>query len=297
MDSATITGVIPLPSENHCGGDENYFVISPGVGGFPEGSVYTAVVSSFAPLLSTVDIYKDGMPTPIKNIPDPDQGHAGITFDTAGKFGNALILTTSTGIYGFNSTGTQIFHYPTPTAPNFFFLEGASVAPLSNSACPGCLYVTATDPSGAPGAILLVDPVTNPPTNSGMAPTVLATFPGLEPENIQFVTPTTCTLNGTDLSYFVSGYSTTFGSIPSTTGALFGFSQSQIATVANKALIPEETSGIIHVFDPVTLSITPFSTPQTPSGGVYQLEGSSLLGTASGACPKCNNGFPCACDV
>lgn len=279
---ATMTELFSLPVQSGCSatqGAENYFVISPGLGGFTLNAVYAT-----SPGSSTTDnVYVNGSLF-ISGILDDAPGHAGITFDSIGSFSNALIVTTPNAVYGFNSSGTQIFTYPTPNNGEF---ESATVAPLTNSACPGCLYVTG-DESGAPGVIYTVAPG----TASGTVPTLLATLPGSapsEPEGIQFITPTSCTLTGTDFSYFVSGYASG-GQIESgaaTNGALLAYTNTQIAPFAGMALIPIEVGGSILAFDPTTKAFSTFSTPVDTSGNQFQMEGNTLVACApaSGGCP------------
>jgi hypothetical protein len=225
--TATMTERFSLPAQSFttCGNAaqqsaENYFAISPGLGGFPVNSVYAT-----SPNSATTDaVLKDGAPF-ISSIADSAPGHAGITFDSVGTFGNALIVTTPTAIYGFNSAGTQIFNYTTALLSSTEF-ESASVAPNSNSACPGCLYITGDLPNG-PGAIYVI----HPGAPNGTVPTLIATLPGTapsEPEGIQFITPAVCSLNGTNYSYFVSGYSTVIDDGHSTSGALLAYTQAQI---------------------------------------------------------------------
>jgi hypothetical protein len=269
--NATV-GATPISiPEDGCA--ENYFVISSGLGGFPLNSVYATDPTSSSGGTDTV--YKDGVSF-ISGLTDTAAGHAGITFDTVGTFANALIVTTPNAIFGYDSTGAQLFKYPAPVTGEFF--EGATVAPLSNTACPGCLYITSAIPPDGGGSIFTVAP--NTPT--GTAPTFLVTVPASgEPEGIQFITAQACTFANTGLSYFVSGYATgpQVGGPISTTGALLGYSPAQLASVVGQALIPLETGGSIFAFNPNGNTFTTFSTPvpipaTTPAQ--YQLEGHSL---------------------
>jgi hypothetical protein len=287
--NATVAETITLPTTANA---ESYFVISPGFAGFTAGAVFSTNPSS----VTTDAVFKNGALF-INGIPDGRPGSAGITFDTVGTFANALIVTTPSGIFGFNSGGALLFAYPSPTG---FLLEGATVAPLTNSACPGCLYLTsesiAGGGSGPNGNIYVI----NPNTPSGTAPTLVATTPGIEPEGILFVTPRLCTLSGTNFAYFVSAYAAgdqTFTNAP-TNGALLAYSQAQIAGLNGQTLIPFEGSsghaGNIVSFDPVTKSFTPFSTP-TPipaaTPAAYQLEGASLVACAPATGCPAGQGF------
>jgi hypothetical protein len=280
--NATVAETIALPTTRNA---ENYFVIAQGFGGFTAGTVFSTNPSS----ATTDAVFRNGALF-INGIPDSNPGHAGITFDGVGTFGNALIVTTPSGIFGFNSAGALLFAYP---APANFFLESATVAPLTNSACPGCLYLTSESSAavgGGPGPFPNGNIyVIKPNTPSGTAPTFVATAPGVEPESILFVTPQVCTLSATNFAYFVSAYAAgpqIFSSTP-TNGALLGYTQSQISALSGRALIPFEGSpavaGSIVAFNPSTNGFTAFSTP-TPipatTPAAYQLEGASLV-----ACP------------
>ncbi len=261
---------IPIP-EDGCA--ENYFAISPGLGGFPANSVYATDPTSGG---GTDTVFKDGVSF-ISAVTDTAAGHAGIMFDTIGTFSNALIVTTPNAVVGFDSSGAPLFTYPAPVANDFF--EGATVAPLSNTACPGCLYITSAVPNEGGGSIYTVAPN----TASGIAPTFLTSVPAAgEPEGIQFITPTVCTLAGTNMAYFVSAFASG-GQIDqpsSTSGALLGYSAAQILPYVGQALIPIESGGSILAFNPATNTFTTFSTPvpiPAASPAVYQLEGNALV--------------------
>jgi hypothetical protein len=274
--NGTVTKTVTI-TDNGCA--ENYFIISPGLGGFPANSVYSTNPSGAA----TDEVDKDGSFF-IGGIADSAPGHAGITFDSVGSFSYALIVTTPNAVYGFNSAGAPLFTYPSPGSTEF--LETATVAPLSNVACPGCLYITTT--TGTVGGIYTVPAFAATGTN----PTWVATVPsGAEPEGILFITPQVCTLNGTNLSYFVSGYASggQRDTWPSTSGALLGYTQAQLASYVGQALIPIEGDGTIRAFNPNTNAFTVFSTP-TPipaaTPALYQLEGASLVACAPATgCP------------
>ena len=286
--TGSISETYALPENTPCTGptnsadygSENYFAISPGLGSFTLNDVFAT-----DPTGATTDaIYKNG--TLWKDgIADSAPGHAGITFDSVGTFSNALIVTTASAVYGFNSAGVQQFTYPSPGGNNL--LESATVAPLSNTACPGCLYVTLTTGT-ASGAIYTVPAG----AASGTALTfVTSTVGSQEPEGIQFVPPQLCTLAGTDFSYFVSAYSAgaQFGAYQPNNGALLAFTSAQLSAYAGQALIPIERSGSILAFNPSTNGFTTFSTPipvpaQTPA--IYQFEGSTIV-PSSASCTTC----------
>ena len=271
------------PTCTNNAGAENYLFISPGLGGFPAGSVYAT-----APIDASHDaVYKDGSLSPfINNIPDSNPGHAGITFDTVGTFGNALIVTTPSAVTGYNSSGVLQFTIP---APANVFLETATVAPVTNTACSGCLYVTSTN-QNTNGTIYSVIP-------GGSTFTKVVDTPGIEPEGILFVPPLACKLAGTDFSYFVSAYAA--GSDIDTpkgtsSGALLAYTSAQISALAGQALIPFEgnktTPGSIWSFNSATNTFAPFSTPvpiPAASPAQYQLEGASMTACTpeAGGCP------------
>jgi hypothetical protein len=270
--SASIQQIISLPT---VADSENQFAISLGQAGFTAGDVF-----STNPSTATTDaVSKNGAPF-IIGIPDQSPGRAGILFDTVGTFGNAMIVTTPSGIFGFNSGAALLFAYPAPAG---FLLESGQVAPLTNAACPGCLYVTsesiaAETGQGAPnGAIYAI----KPNTPSGTSPTLIAQTPGLAPESIQFVPPDVCTLNGTSFSYFVAAYAagSQIATPNSTSGALLAYTQAQVTPFAGQALVTID--GRIVAFNPLSNAFTPFSTPTpVPAANppVYQLEAASIIG-------------------
>jgi hypothetical protein len=222
-------------------------------------------------------VYKDGALF-ISNIPNANASFAGITFDTVGTFGLALIVTTANTVSGYNSSGAPLFAYPTPTG---FTLENATVAPLSNAACSGCLYLAARSTVLSPGAIYEIMP--NSP--SGTAPTLVATAPvgALEPEGIVFVSPQACSLKSTNLSFFVSAFAEggqRFGTF-STNGSLLGFTNAEIAPYAGQFLVPFE-NGLIATFNGSS-----FTGNFADLTATFQLEGSSIVqcAPAPGGCP------------
>jgi len=271
--SATVTKAFTLPTSTYA---VNQLALSPGFGGFAAGAIFATSPSS----ATTDAVYKNGALF-MDGIPDIRPGNAGITFDAVGTFGYAMIVTTPSSVFGFNSAGTLLFAYP---APSDFFLESARVAPMTNSACPGCLYLTS-------------ESVVKPNTPSGSSPTFVVTTPGIKPANIVFITPELCTLNGTDLSYFVAAYAAgiQIDNPSSTSGALLAYSQAEVAPLNGQALIPFEGSGsaagdaIILALNPATNVFTAFSKPiPNPPATLpaYQLEGASLVACADATgCP------------
>lgn len=285
--SANATLLFGLPQN---GNAENYFSISSGLGGFTAGAVYVTNPSSS----STDAVYKNGTLF-IAGVPDSSPGHGFVTFDTVGTFGFAMIVTTASGAYGFNSAGALLFAYPAPVG---YLLESATVAPASNPGCAGCMYLTSESVAHAgnpndttPGNIYVV----KPGSPSGMALTLAAAVPNgyYEPENIMFVPPQLCTLSGTNFSYFVSAYAAGAQRfVPSGTnsGGLLAYTNQQVAPIAGKALVPFEGSptidGTIFVFNPATNTFSQFSAPMSPASQLYQLEGASIIACSPGTgCP------------
>lgn len=267
-------GLVNSIPDNACA--ENYFFVSPGLGGFPAGSIYATNPNGVA---GEDQVLKDGSVF-IPVVPDSNPGHAGITFDTVGTFNYDLIVTTPSAITFYNSAGA-LQSSMSIAAPSGVFLETATVAPSSlNPGCAGCLYVTSTDPGGN-GRIYTVSP-------GSTTLTLAATAPGPEPEGILFVPPLACTLTGTNFSYFVSAYAsgTQINNNNATNGSLLAYTQSQISPLAGKALIPME-GGSIYSYDGVS-TFNLFNTPTVPgSSTTYQLEGASMTACtpAAGGCP------------
>jgi hypothetical protein len=272
-----------IPEEGTCA--ENYLAISPGLGGFTAGDTFVTGVSTINP--ANTEVFKNGSIKFIEPIPN-SKDHAGITFDAAGTFGFALIVTAEGSVTGYDSTGTAQFTYPTPVGTDYV-LEGAAVAPLTYGPCPGCLYVTAvlasnvdnSHPSGD-GAIFFV----NPGTVTGTPMTLWSTTPGVvEPEGLVFVENNlSCSLagaHGAAYSYFVSGYAT--GSQEdnplATNGAILAYTPAQLAPFAGQILVPDELGKIVAFSGPGV------STTFSDTG--YQLEGSTIV-----SCPSGGTGCP-----
>ena len=267
-----------IPEVGPC--SENYLTISPGLGGFTAGDTYSTGASTTSPV--NEEVFKNGSTKFVDMLPASNH-HAGITFDTAGTFGSDLIVTAEGSVNGYDSTGTLKFTYPAPTS---YVLEGATVAPLTYGACPGCLYITAElasnvnnpNPTGF-GAIYTV----TPGTPSGSPITFWSNTPGPEPEGLVIVgNNLSCSLSG--YSYFVSGYATA-GQIDnpkSTNGAILAYAPAQLAAYAGQFLVPNEGSlngpGVISAFSAPGVS-TVFSTT------TYQLEAATILECPSAGCP------------
>jgi hypothetical protein len=270
--TATI-GLVDSITDSACA--ENYFFISPGLGGFPAGSIFTTNPNGVA---NEDQVLKDGAIF-IPAVPDSAPGHAGLTFDTVGTFNYDLIVTTPSGITFYNSAGA-IQSAMTVAAPTGVYLETATVAPSSlNPGCAGCLYVTSTNP-GHNGIIYTVTP-------GSTTLTLAVTAPGAEPEGILFVPPLACKLTGTNFTYFVSAYASgsEIDNNNATNGSLLAYSQLQTSS-AGKALVPFE-SGSIYSYDGVS-TFTLFDTPLVPvTNAGYQLEGASMTACtpAAGGCP------------
>ena len=286
VSGSTGTLVSPIPEIGPC--SENYLAISSGLGGFATGDTYATGVSTMNPADEAV--YKNGSLF-IDGLPATKQ-HAFVTFDTAGTFGNDLIVTLEGEVRGYNAAGTMKFTYNLPASGPLYALEGATVAPMTFSYCPGCLYITGelasnvnnSGPTGF-GAIFVVPAGT--PSGSSIA--FVSNSPGVEPEGLTFV-GNACSVDG--FQYFVSGY----GTVPdidnptSTSGAILAFTPTQLAPYMGQFLVPDEGSratgpGVISVFNGTGFSAVPFSTTG------YQLEGSAILGPSN---PQCGCTIPAA---
>jgi len=259
---------------------ENYFAISPGLGGFPAGTVYvSAVIGQTAsnPASGTNVILREPGNTVFATLPAgfAPVNHAYVSFDTIGTFGFAMIVTGESGVLGYNSAGALVFSMTNPL-PNVYALEGATVAPLSYGACPGCLFVVAAGLNGAPGAILVA-------AAGSTTLTVWSTNVPNEPESIQFVPNQPCSFNG--YSYFVSGFNTPPGVGPtSTTGAILAFTPADLAPYAGQFLVPDEASGIIYAYSgPNTRTVF--------SNTGYQLEGAQIVQCPTGTGCPATQGF------
>ncbi|HLG97603.1 MAG TPA: hypothetical protein VKX49_14915 [Bryobacteraceae bacterium] len=288
--SASVVETTPLPETTNCA--ENYLYISPGLGGFTAGDVYAAGWNSAN---TAGEIYKNG--SAFVPIPGPYYGHAGVTFDTIGTFKFALIVTTTSGVFGYDSMGNSIFSYPLSSQlAGSYVLESATVAPLSNPACPGCLYITAESLIAAngganppPGVIFVVRPNT---AGGTQITTVWATTPYLEPENVLFINSQSCTFDG--YSYFVSIYAMD-GQIRqgsnTNSGAILAFTPAQLTAARGQFLIAFE-DGHITTYDGAS-SFTNFYTNTN-----YQFEGATTVACpAATGCPATqgfwkNHGFP-----
>lgn len=252
------TPLVQLPSST-C--TENYFAASSGFGGFSAGKLYIAGVYNNTPVIfeapASGGSYSIFAPLPVAGSSTP---HTALTFDTSGTFGFDLIATGINGIQGYNSSGQITFTYPNPDQGNAY-LEAATVAPLTYSQCPGCLFITAEPLNGQAGAIYVI----HPGAPSGTVPTFFASAPH-EPEGIVFVPASSCSYNGD--TYFVSAYSNTPGNpLYSSGGAVLGYTAQQLSSYAGQFLVPDEATGIIYAYNGTT------STVFSRTG--YQLEAST----------------------
>jgi hypothetical protein len=253
------TPLITLPSSSCV---ENYFAIANGMGGFTAGNVYIYGLIGIAPTIFQSTL-SGGAATPFINnlqLNNTTPSHVDLAFDTVGTFGFNLIVVGDNGIQGYTAAGTPTFFYPSPAVG--FLLESATVAPLSYSLCPGCLFFTAGNGTNS-GAIYVIHP--GAPSGSNSA-TLFANGP-TEPEGIVFVTANACTNGGA--SYFVSGFHhpASPGQIISNNGAVLEYTPLQLAPYVGQFLVPDEISGNIYAFSGATSSV--FSAPN------YQLEASS----------------------
>jgi hypothetical protein len=246
---------------------ENYLAISPGLGGFKAGDTYATAASPTT--ASEVAVLKNGVLF-IDHITSPKM-HAGVTFDSAGTFSGALIVTAPGAIRGFDASGTLLFSYPTLGT---LVLEGATVAPLTYAPCPGCLYITAeqmadvdnANPTG-PGEILRV----LPGTPSGTAASFFSTTPGPEPEGLEFVTVRSLSCTNSKFDYFVSGYATggQINTPKATNGAILEYTPAQLAPFEGQFLVPDEVTKNIYAFSDGAWTVF--------ASTAYQLEGAAML--------------------
>jgi len=259
---------VPLPTSPSC--TENYFAVSTGLGGFTANTAYIAgLTSSGTPVIFEAPLSGGPLtvfsPLPVAGTSSP---HTALTFDTVGTFGFGLIATGSNGIEVLNSSGSVIATYPNP-ANGTALLEGATVAPLSYTQCPGCLFIVSESLNGGSSGIYVV-PAGSP---SGTVPMFFATGPA-EAEGIVFVPPTPCTFAGN--AYYVSGFSKppSTGAF-STGGAILGYTSQQIAPYSGQFLVPDEGTGIIWAYSGPDTSGTVNRTVFSNTG--YQLEGSTAV--------------------
>ena len=285
--SITTAGVVasagPIPTVAGVS-SENGLAIAPGIGsGFTAGDKFASGVSTTNSANDAV--YKNGSATPfIDTISASLSKHqSALAFDEVGSFSGALIVTADTTISLYNSAGTLLAHY---TGPAGMVLQASTVAPLTYSACAGCIFVTAmpsgninnATPSGN-GEILTVAPS----AANGSAAVLFAVTTGIpEPESIQFVTANSLSCSVGGFSYFASGYATgsQLNSV-STSGAILAWTPAQLtATVGHYLVQNEELSGPLHGAIYVdaglaTQSLFSDSTTATNSVG-YQLEDTAI---------------------
>lgn len=257
---------------------ENGVAIATGASGFTAGDVFATAASSTAGL---DDIYKNGVLF-ISGVPAAVSAHQTfVGFDSVGTFGGVLLVSADTAVRGYSSSGTLLFTYPLPAPFNTtYVLQDAEVAPLTYSACPGCLYVTSMPKGninnpvpGGNGEILRVSP--GAPSGTPLTPVVATPFP--EPESLHFVTANSlsCTLGpAPGYVYFASGYSTTLNQPVSSSGAILAWTQSDLQPYVGQILIQNEeappSAGSIWAFNGTSFSL--FS--QTN----YQLEDTAIIG-------------------
>ena len=294
------TPLVPLPPSADA---ENYFVVSPGLGGFAAGSIYAYGLLNGSPTIFRAGSGGGAPSTFISNVPvgQTAEAHVFVTFDAVGSFGFNLIATGANGVQGYSSSAAPTFFYPSPN-PGNFLLESATVAPQTFSACPGCRFLTAEPKVGTSGAIYVI-PAGSP---SGTVPTFWASGPQF-PEGIVFVPANPCSVGG--YSYFVSAFSHPgIADVPvSPGGAILEYTAAQLAPYAGKYLVPDEATGIIYAY--TDSSATPDATPFSSTGD--QLEGSTLsacpvtVGSSTGfmtgggqmSAFSASHGFNLGCDV
>lgn len=265
------TPLVSLPASSSCA--ENYFAVSLGLGGFPSNQLYITGLYNGTPVIFTASA--SGGPVSVFStlpVSDSTLPHAALTFDTVGTFGFNLIATGANGVQGYNALHQPTFYYPNP-APGTYLLEGATVAPLSYSPCPGCLFIVAENTNGTTSGIYVVHP--GAPT--GSTPQFFATGPQ-EAEGITFVQPNACTIGGN--SYFVSAYNTTpVNTTPSTGGAILGYTPAQLSGFMGDFLVPNEQGGIIYAYS------GPNAPGAAPNRTIFSNTGWQLEGSAMAVCP------------
>ena len=126
--------------------------ISPGMGGFPSGSVYVTQgpnIYRISPDGTSVVLFK--------TIPSLSTEYNGITFDRVGSFGFDMIVTSSYNgeVWRLNSSGTATLLVTNPILiPGFGYtnlnaIRGPDVAPLTFAPYGGHLFVAqVVDPQG-----------------------------------------------------------------------------------------------------------------------------------------------------
>jgi hypothetical protein len=248
---------------------ENYLAISPGLGGFTPGAVYVSAVVNSQNVIVSVPGNTVFATLPSGSAPT---NQVGVTFDSVGTFGNALIVTTSAGVFGYNSAGILLFSYPSPLpAGTAGAVESATVAPLTFSACPGCLLIVVSSASGSGAGFIFS---VFPGTPSGTPWTLVSAAAPAGPEGISFVSPSPNTFDG--YAYFATGFTNTLGeNYTSSNGVLLAFTAAQLASITGQFLIPDEATGNIYAWNGISFTVF--------SATGYQLEGGTIVGPGSAA--------------
>jgi hypothetical protein len=275
-------GTIPAGNPAPAMGAENSVTIvrSPAGSGFTPGDRYTTGPSpSGACGVGSFDaVYKNGSLFIDCLTSTTSKHQIDVRFDEVGSFNGAMIITNDNHIGLYNSTPTLLASY---TGPAGFVLQASAVSPLSYSACPGCIFVTAIPagnidhfPPVGNGEVLTV----SPSAASGSAAVLFATTNGLpEPESIDFITPETlsCTIGGFTL--FASGYATgtQINGATSTSGAILAWTPLQLASAVGHFLVQDEEFGSAAPPTPGGIFIDgQFSTPFSLT--TYQLEDTTI---------------------
>jgi hypothetical protein len=217
---------------------EVYLAISPGLGGFTANNVFAVagnVVYQIGAGGSPVSVFHDFSTNGV-----PCATHNGITFDTTGTFGNAIIVTFDNGsVWTLDSSGTAT---PLTTVPPGV-TEGHAVASMAFAPAPGMLIVTQEDAH----TVYKI-------SSAGVA-TVLTTAM-MDPESARSVPATLCTFGTTAGAYFTVDY---------VNGRIISYPATDFTSLTNDVLFPlenfpqrgpgpgimvmDKTSGALSTFD------------------------------------------------
>ena len=272
------------------GSAENALAIAPGLAGsgftaglkFATGNSINDSTKDAVYMYGSGSLFVDGIPATVS------KHNSGLGFDTVGTFGGALIVTADNTITLYNASGTKIAGY---TGPGGFVLQASTVAPVTYSACPGCLFTTAfpagnidSFPPLGNGKILTVAPGT---PDGAAASEFIAATPFAEPESIHFVTEQALSCNIGGFSYFASAYATgnQMNTLESTSGAVLAWTPAQLAPFVGHFLVQNEEggtalSGVTHgtIYVDGTATVFSDTTTTSPLNTVgYQLEDTSIL--------------------